>query len=102
MRACPNFNVTKEGMYDYAIDKYVPVKFFDYVNQTVVGYSGRQTTLEIPEGQAAPAAGLTFLQIAREGLGFQKTQNGGALVPNPAPQNTAYHRYGSRVPAAET
>jgi LmbE family N-acetylglucosaminyl deacetylase len=95
----PNFNVTKEGMYDYAIDKYVPVKFFDYVT----GQSSDkrpETTLEIHEGQAAPAAGLTYLQIAREGLGFQKTQNGGALVPNPAPQNTAYHRYGSRIPAA--
>jgi len=96
----PNFNVTKDGMYDYAIDKYVPVKFFDYVTQQ---WSDKQpaTTLEIQEGQPAPAAGLTYLQIAREGLGFQKTQNGGALVPNPAPQNTAYHRYGSRIPAAE-
>ena len=96
----PNFNVTKDGMYDYATDKYVPVKFFDYVT----GQSSDkrpETTLEIQEGQPAPAAGLTFLQIAREGLGFQKTQNGGSLVPNPAPQNTAYHRYGSRVTAAE-
>ena len=72
----PNFNVTKDGMYDYAIDKYVPVKFFDYVTQK---WSDKRppTTLEIQEGQPAPAAGLTYLQIAREGLGFQKTQNGG-------------------------
>ena len=96
----PNLNVTAQGMYDYAIDKYVPVKFFDYVIQK---WSDTRptTTLEIAEGQPAPAAGLTFLQIAREGLGLQKTQNGGALVPAPAPQNTAYHRYGSRVQAAE-
>jgi len=92
----PNFNVTKDGMYDYAIDKYVPVRFFDYVSQTWSD-SKPSTTLEIPEGQPAPAIGLTFLQIAREGLGFQKTQNGGGAIPNPAPQNTAYHRYGSRV-----
>jgi LmbE family N-acetylglucosaminyl deacetylase len=96
----PNFNVTKEGMYDYAIDKYVPVRFFDYVNQKASD-TRPSTTLEIQEGQPAPAAGLTFLQIAREGLGFQKTQNGGGTIPNPAPQNTAYHRYGSRVTAAE-
>jgi LmbE family N-acetylglucosaminyl deacetylase len=96
----PNFNVTKEGMYDYAIDKYVPVRFFDYVNQKA-SETRPSTTLEIQEGQLAPAAGLTYLQIAREGLGFQKTQNGGALIPNPAPQNTAYHRYGSRVTAEE-
>ncbi len=96
----PNFNVTKDGMYDYAIDKYVPVRFFDYVNQKASD-TRPSTTLEIQEGQPAPAAGLTYLQIAREGLGFQKTQNGGGAIPNPAPQNTAYHRYGSRVNAGE-
>lgn len=96
----PNFNVTKDGMYDYAIDKYVPVRFFDYVNQKASD-TRPSTTLEIQEGQRAPAAGLTYLQIAREGLGFQKTQNGGGAIPNPAPQNTAYHRYGSRVNAGE-
>jgi LmbE family N-acetylglucosaminyl deacetylase len=96
----PNFNVTKEGMYDYATDKYVPVRFFDYVNQKSSD-TRPSATLEIQEGQPAPAAGLTFLQIAREGLGFQKTQNGGGAIPNPAPQNTAYHRYGSRVTAQD-
>jgi LmbE family N-acetylglucosaminyl deacetylase len=96
----PNFNVTKDGMYDYAIDKYVPVRFFDYVNQKASD-TRPSTTLEIQEGQPAPAAGLTYLQIAREGLGFQKTQNGGGAIPNPAPQNTTYHRYGSRVSAGE-
>lgn len=96
----PNFQVTKEGMYDYAIDKYVPVKFFDYVNQT---WSDTRpaVTLEIPEGTPAPAAGMTYLQIAREGLGLQRSQNGGGGVPIAAPFNSAYHRYGSRVPAAE-
>jgi LmbE family N-acetylglucosaminyl deacetylase len=96
----PNFNVTPQGMYDSAIDKYVPVKFFDYVNQKWTD-TRPAATLEIQEGQSAPAAGLTFLQIAREGLGLQKTQNGGRLVPAPGPQNTSYHRYGSRVAAEE-
>ena len=27
----PFFDVTPKGMYDYAIDKYVPVRFFDYI-----------------------------------------------------------------------
>ena len=96
----PFFQVTKEGMYDYAIDKFVPVRFFDYVNQTWSD-KGPTTTLEIREGVPAPAAGLTYLQIAREGLGFQKTQNGGGTLPAPVVYNSAYHRYGSRVPAAE-
>src|ERR1035437_3777551 len=87
-------------MYDYAIDKFVPVRFFDYVNQKWLD-KGPAATLEIPEGVPAPAAGLTYLQIAREGLGFQKTQNGGGTLPVPVAFNSAYHRYGSRVPAAE-
>jgi LmbE family N-acetylglucosaminyl deacetylase len=96
----PFFNVTDQGMYDYATDKYVPVRFFDYVNQQ---WSDKAPSvmLEIPEGLPAPGSGLTFVQIAREGLGLQKTQNGGGLTPPPGPQNSAYHRYGSRVPAAD-
>src|SRR5262249_20230158 len=96
----PNFQVTNEGMYDYAIDKFVPVKFFDYVTQKP--YNERPSvTLEVHEGLPAPAAGLTFLQIAREGLGYQKTQNGGGAMPMPAPMNVSYHRFGSRVQSAE-
>ena len=87
-------------MYDYAIDKFVPVRFFDYVNKKEVT-QGPEMTLEIPEGLAAPAAGMTYLQIAREGLGFQKTQNGGGGIPQAAPLNSPYHRFGSRVAAAE-
>ena len=96
----PFFQVTKEGMYDYATDKYVPVRFFDYVNQT---WSDTKppVTVEIPEGTIDPEAGLTYLQIAREGLGNQRSQNGGGGVPQAEPFDSAYHRYGSRVPAAE-
>jgi LmbE family N-acetylglucosaminyl deacetylase len=96
----PFFRVTPEGMYDYAIDKFVPVRFFDYVNQKWSD-KGPTTTLEVPEGVPAPAAGLTFLQIAREGLGFQKTQNGGGTLPVPTPFNSGYHRYGSRVTSGD-
>jgi LmbE family N-acetylglucosaminyl deacetylase len=96
----PFFAITKEGMYDYAIDKYVPVRFYDYVNKT---WSSEKpsTTLEIQEGQYAAAAGLTFLQIGREGLGYQKSQNGGQTIPPPGPFASAYHRYGAHIPAAE-
>ena len=69
-------------MYDYAIDKYVPVRFFDYVTKK---WSSEKPapTLEIQEGAYAAAAGLTFLQIGREGWGYQKSQNGGATIPPP-------------------
>ncbi len=96
-----NPQITPEGMFDYATDKFVPVKFFDYVNQKWSDTKPSET-VQIPEGTPEPAAGLTFVQIAREGLGYQKTQNGGGTLPQPAPVNSSYHRYGSRVPAKET
>ena len=87
-------------MYDYATDKYVPVRFFDYVQKT---WSTEKpaTTLEIQEGEYAPSVGLTYFQIGREGLSFQKSQNNGVAIPPPGPQASAYHRYGSLVPAAQ-
>jgi LmbE family N-acetylglucosaminyl deacetylase len=96
----PFFAPTPQGMYDYAIDKYVPVRFFDYIHKT---WSNEKpsTTLEIEEGAYAPADGLTYLQIGREGLGEQKTQNNGVAIPAPAPFTSAYHRYDSRLPAVE-
>ncbi|MGD1094826.1 MAG: PIG-L family deacetylase [Bryobacteraceae bacterium] len=96
----PFFDITPEGMYDYAIDKFVPVRFFDYVNQQASN-TRPTTTLEIPEGAPDSAEGLTFLQISREGWGFHKSQNGGGTLPPPQPMNSGYHRYGSRVTAAE-
>jgi LmbE family N-acetylglucosaminyl deacetylase len=94
----PAFAITPNGMYDYATDKYVPVRFFDYVNEK---WSETRPTpnIEIQEGDYSPAAGLSFLQIGRAGLNFQKSQNGGVALPSPAPFSSPYHRYGSRVPA---
>jgi len=96
----PIFAETKEGMYDYAIDKFVPVRFFDYIRQT---WSSKTpaTNLEIQEGDYSPSAGMTFLQIAREGWGFHKSQNGGGTIPPPLILGSAYHLYDSRVAAAE-
>ena len=95
----PFFSATPQGMYDYATDKYVPVRFFDYIHKTW-STETPATNLEIAEGDYAPAAGLTYLQIGREGLGFQKSQNDGIAIPPPAAFASAYHRYDSRVPAA--
>lgn len=96
----PFFSTTKEGIYDYATGKYVPVRFFDYVHQTWINQRP-QANVEIPEGSRNPAAGLTSLQIGREGWGYQKSQNGGGTIPPPAPYNAPYHRYGSRLQSPE-
>src|SRR4051812_8376750 len=37
--------------------------------------------VEIPEGGYDPMLGASYLQIAREGLGYQKSQNGGPNIP---------------------
>src|SRR6202040_998849 len=36
-----------------------------------------------------------YVQIAREGLGFQKSQTGGGMIPKAGAVNTPYHRFGA-------
>lgn len=97
----PSFAPTKEGkIYDYATDKYVPIRFFNYVSKTWTTEKP-STNLEVAEGTLNPAAGLTFSQIGREGWGYQKSQNSGGTIPQPAPVSIAYHRYGSKVEVPE-
>jgi LmbE family N-acetylglucosaminyl deacetylase len=92
----PFFQPTKEGIYDYATDKYVPARFFDYVHQR---WMEEKPSMDIgvSEGQPNPPSGLTYLQIGREGLAFQRTQNHGGMIPPPAAFKSEYHRYGERV-----
>ena len=40
-----------------------------------------EANVEIPEGGYDPRLGLNYSQIAREGLGYQKSQNGGTGIP---------------------
>ena len=98
----PFFAPTKENtIYDYATDKYVPIRFYDYVNKAWIDHQP-STDLKVPEGSIEPASGLTFQQIGREGWGYQKSQNGGATLPQPVVYSSPYHRYGSRVPNSQT
>ena len=92
----PFFDITKDGMYDYAIDKYVPVRFFDYVAQKWTTEKP-PVNLTIDENRLIAGSGLTATQIAWEGWGLQKSQNGGGTLPVPGPASVTYHRYGSRV-----
>ncbi len=93
----PFFAPTKEKtIYDYATDKFVPIRFYDYVHKSWIDHTP-STDIKIPEGTVDPAAGLTFMQIGREGWGFQKSQNGGGTIPQPSLYSAPYHRYGSRV-----
>src|SRR6202795_884267 len=51
--------------------------------------------LEVPEGTYDPVLGASYQQISREGLGYQKSQNGGSAIPNAGQTLSAYHRFGS-------
>ena len=95
----PFFAPTKEKtIYDYATDKYLPLRFYDYVNKTWMDKTPA-TDVTVPEGVNYAPTGLTFLQMSREGWGYQKTQNGGATLPQPSSYSVPYHLYGSRVQA---
>jgi LmbE family N-acetylglucosaminyl deacetylase len=95
----PSFSISPKGMYDYATGKWAPVRFYDYV-------AGKWTdsvppaNVTIQEGAYDPALGSSYIQLGREGLGFQKSQNGGMGIPLPGAFDVAYHRYGSRVAAS--
>lgn len=53
--------------------------------------------LEIPAGEYDPLLGESYAQLARAGLGFQKSQNGGPSASQAGRQTSAYHRFESRV-----
>ena len=92
----PTFSLSPKGMYDYATGKWAPVRFRDYVNDTWID-GAPSTDVEIPEGTLNPLLGQTDFQIARHGLGEQRTQHEGPNVPLPGDVASPYHCYGSRV-----
>jgi LmbE family N-acetylglucosaminyl deacetylase len=59
------------------------------------------TDIEIPSGEYGPLLGYSYLQLARQGLGFQKSQTGGPAVPPPGREMSPYHRFGSNVPVSD-
>lgn len=59
------------------------------------------THVSIPTGEYDPLLGSSYLQIAREGLGFQKSQVGGGSIPKLGESQSQYTRFHSSAPAAE-
>jgi LmbE family N-acetylglucosaminyl deacetylase len=96
----PTFAVRGNEIWDYANGRTYPLRFYNYISgQWTEGQLS--TNVVIPEGDYDPLLGASFAQIARQGLGFQKTQNGGINPPPPGPDNSAYHLFASRVPVSE-
>jgi LmbE family N-acetylglucosaminyl deacetylase len=82
--------ITDRGIFDYATGKWAPAKFHNYA-------TGDWTTGElssdasIPDGSWDAVLGRTYVQIAREGWGMQKSQYGGASPALSGSDSTAYH-----------
>ncbi len=65
------------------------------------GGSDLPPNVVIAEGTYAPETGESYVQIAREGLGHQKSQNGGTGTPPAGPMPSPYHRVASNISAQE-
>lgn len=84
------FAQIKDGkIFDYATGKWAPARFKNYV--TGESTDTLSTDVTIPVGQRDPVLGRSYLQIAREGWGMQKSQNGGASPALSGPATTSYH-----------
>ncbi|MDQ6678277.1 MAG: PIG-L family deacetylase, partial [Acidobacteriota bacterium] len=85
----------KEGL-----KPWTPVK--DYARTPWFGRGEKDYSVDVTvqEGTYDPALGASYVQIAREGLGFQKSQNGGATIPKAGPVASTYHRFGSNIPVS--
>jgi LmbE family N-acetylglucosaminyl deacetylase len=93
----PSARVTAQGVYDYATHHYAPARVYDYINNQWLPW-GLSADVSVPEGEIDPLVGLSYLQIAREGLGFQRSQNGGVGEPPAGAMAASYHRFAS-IPA---
>ena len=92
--------VTGKGMFDYATGKWAPVRFYNYVTQE---WSAKplSTDVEIPTGSYDPVLGRSYTQIAREGWGEQKSQNGGGNPTLSDGGESEYHRWATSVQTNE-
>jgi LmbE family N-acetylglucosaminyl deacetylase len=99
-RSLQEGNLDEKGLFNYATQKWEPAGYRNYIEDTWTP-GVLATTVEVPSGDYDPVLGRSYLQIAREGLGMQKCQMGGASVPPAGAFSVPYHRFASRVPAED-
>jgi LmbE family N-acetylglucosaminyl deacetylase len=78
-----------------------PVKYYAHVPFFGPEKSKFTVTLHVPVGDYDPLLGLSYLQMSHEGLGYQKSQNGGGFIPPAGSMMSDYHRFGSNIPASD-
>jgi LmbE family N-acetylglucosaminyl deacetylase len=96
------FAPIKDGkMFDYATGKWAPAKFKNYVTgEWSTTAPSADVTMQV--GRLDPVLGRSYMQIAREGWGEQKSQNGGANPALSGPSATSYHLWAVTTEAAAT
>lgn len=93
-------SISPKGLYDYATHHWAPAGVQNHISGKFEP-GAVSANVEIPVGTYSSVNGLSDRQISRTGLGYQKSQNGGSEIPAAGPANSAYHRFGSRIPAAD-
>ena len=83
--------VNNGQMFDYATGKSAPARFKNYVTGQWIEGVVPSTDVQIPVGTRDPTLGRSYTQIAREGWGEQKSQNGGANPTLSGPSEASYH-----------
>jgi len=77
-------------IFDYATGKWAPERFKNYITgEWTEGALPADVTMQV--GAWDPALGQSYLQIAREGWGEQRSQNGGDTPALSGPAATSYH-----------
>lgn len=92
----PFARATGNTVYDYATGKTEPLLYKNYVTGEEMPFVP-PATVTIPSGTYDALFGESYLQVAREGLNQQKSQNGGVQLPPPGRADSGYHLYASRV-----
>lgn len=78
-----------------------PLKYYAHVPFFGPQAAKITKTIGIPVGEYDSLLGLSYLQTSREGLGYQKSQNGGGSIPHAGKMSSDYHRFGSNVPSQD-
>jgi LmbE family N-acetylglucosaminyl deacetylase len=94
------FAPIKDGkMFDYATGKWAPARFKNYVTgEWSTQAPSADVTMQV--GGLDALLGRSYMQIAREGWGEQKSQNGGANPALSGPSTTSYHLWAVTTEAA--
>jgi LmbE family N-acetylglucosaminyl deacetylase len=95
----PFARIENGKMFDYATGKWAPAKFKNYVTGEWSN-DAPSTDVTIQVGQRDPALGRSYVQIAREGWGMQKSQNGGSNPTLSGPASSYYHLWAVATPAS--